>query len=89
MTDKQREASRRNGAKSHGPITPEGKQRSAQNAATHALTARRMLVLANERFCEFEKMRRTYIRTPSSPATRSSATSSTSSPPPSGASSAR
>ena len=52
------EASRRNGAKSRGPKTPEGKARSAQNALKHGLRAQRFLVVGNERPREFDALER-------------------------------
>jgi hypothetical protein len=42
-TEKQIEASRLNGARSRGPVTPEGKQASSQNAVKHGFLAANIL----------------------------------------------
>jgi hypothetical protein len=47
------EASRRNGARSRGPTTEEGKARSAQNALRHGMRAQKYLVLPDEDAAEF------------------------------------
>ena len=54
------ETARANGAKSKGPKTPEGKQRSSQNATQHGMLAE-TLVLHNENQAEFEKLRAAYM----------------------------
>jgi hypothetical protein len=46
-------ASRKNGARSRGPRTEEGKARSAQNALRHGLRAQKYLVLPEEDAAEF------------------------------------
>jgi hypothetical protein len=47
------EASRRNGAKSRGPKTPEGRARAAQNALKHGMRALTHVVLPDESAVEF------------------------------------
>ena len=60
-TQKQIDASRANGATSHGPTTPEGKATSARNATTHGLTAKSPIVLTVESNEAFAHMRQEYL----------------------------
>ena len=50
------EASRRNGAKSRGPKTAEGKARSARNALKHGMRALKYVVLPDEDAVEFQAL---------------------------------
>jgi hypothetical protein len=50
------EASRRNGAKSRGPKSPEGKARSSRNALKHGLRAERYVLLPDEDRAEFRAL---------------------------------
>jgi hypothetical protein len=59
-TKSQIEASRRNGAKSHGPLTPEGKQCSSQNALKYSLSAR-TVVLCTKSHQLFSELEQGYI----------------------------
>jgi hypothetical protein len=50
------EASRKNGAKSRGPRSPEGKARSAQNALRHGMRALQYVVLPDEDAVQFQAL---------------------------------
>ena len=54
MTERQLDANRRNAAKSHGPITPEGRAAVRMNALKHGLTAAET-ILPTEDKTEFEQ----------------------------------
>jgi hypothetical protein len=62
-------ASRANGAKSRGPKSPETRQKSSQNSATHGFTAKKTVVLACEDPELFQEMLDYYASTyqPGSP----------------------
>lgn len=59
-SEKQIQASRANGARSRGPVTKKGKQRSSQNALRHGLLAK-CVVLCNESLEGFEETFQQYI----------------------------
>jgi hypothetical protein len=54
------ESSRLNGAKSRGPVTPEGRHNSSLNAASHGLTAK-TLILRNESQAHFLEIMNAYL----------------------------
>jgi hypothetical protein len=56
VSDARVEASRRNGARSRGPKTPEGKARSRLNAIKHGMRAAMHVVLADENAVEFHAL---------------------------------
>src|SRR6266446_9148063 len=55
-TERQSESARINGAKSHGPISAEGKEKSSRNSLQHGCTASHTIILACEDPEDFERM---------------------------------
>jgi hypothetical protein len=55
------EASRKNGAKSRGPKTEEGRTRSAQNALKHGMRAEKYVLLPDEDAAEFAALEVTMV----------------------------
>jgi hypothetical protein len=60
ISEARRAAARANGAKSQGPVTPEGKAKSALNAVTHGLTAS-AIVLTTESKDKYEALLAAYL----------------------------
>lgn len=56
------ESARINGAKSRGPVSAEGKSRSAQNGLRHGLTASRFVLLPNEDVQGYRALHRSVFR---------------------------
>jgi hypothetical protein len=54
------ETARINGAKSQGPVTPEGRARSSQNSLRHGLSSVQV-VIPGEDPAEFEELRKSYL----------------------------
>src|ERR1700676_4948924 len=55
--------SRANGAKSHGPKTPEGKEISSRNSLNHGFTSKKTVVLKCENEDDFQEMLGRYAAT--------------------------
>jgi hypothetical protein len=59
-TERQSESARINGAKSHGPISAEGKEKSSRNSLRHGCTATHTLLLACEDPGDLDRMLEKY-----------------------------
>jgi hypothetical protein len=60
MSSSKSAASRANGAKSNGPVTPEGKARSSRNSSSHGIFTS-PVVLRNENNAEFRKLEARFL----------------------------
>jgi hypothetical protein len=60
MSQTKSEAARANGAKSQGPVTPEGKVRSSRNSLRHGFRSE-IVVLPHEDKAHFEQLRDSYM----------------------------
>src|SRR5216684_8601398 len=60
-TQRKIDSARANGAKSHGPITEEGRKKSSMNALKHGLTARTVL-FSNDNHAEYDALLESYIQ---------------------------
>ena len=57
ISERQQEANRRNAAKSHGPITPEGRAAVRHNALKHGFTAAEIILPTVEEQIDFQQFR--------------------------------
>jgi hypothetical protein len=57
ISERQQDANRRNAAKSHGPITPEGRAAVRHNALKHGFTAAEIVLPTVEERIDFEQFR--------------------------------
>ena len=60
-TQRKIDSARANGAKSHGPVTEEGRKKSSMNALKHGLTARTVL-FSNDNHDEYNALLESYIQ---------------------------
>jgi len=60
-TQRKIDSARANGAKSHGPVTEEGRKKSSMNALKHGLTARTVL-FSNDNHAEYDVLLESYIQ---------------------------
>jgi hypothetical protein len=63
MSELKSETSRANGAKSHGPKTAEGREKSSHNSFKHGFTAKKTIVLECENKEQFQEVLRYYTVT--------------------------
>src|SRR3984893_17685768 len=60
ISERQQDANRRNAAKSHGPITPEGRAAVRHNALKHGFTAAEIILPTVEAEADFEQFRQAF-----------------------------
>src|SRR5258708_6935411 len=60
-TQRKIDSARANGAKSHGPITEQGRKKSSMNALKHGITARTVL-FSNDNHAEYDVLLESYVQ---------------------------
>ena len=60
-TQRKIDSARANGAKSHGPITEQGRKKSSMNALKHGITARTVL-FSNDNHAEYDALLESYVQ---------------------------